>query len=323
MLMPDNEGAPMQSLLQKHFTHLLHLKTVIECGSINRAATMLHVTQPSLTRSIGRLEDVLGVALLNRTSKGVTPTNVGSILLSHIDAANSALQRGDDEITALKGANTGTIVCGAGQIATGFLMPHAINQFRNSNPRLHIRLLEDHTPRLLNKLKQGELDLVIGSRIEDEDDAGLAIETLVKEHIDVYARNKHPVFKSAPCRLEDLLGSEKWILPGPNVHMHRSVTAEFRRRSLQRPAAFVETSSLQATRWLVREGRYLAVSTSLIFAADITEGLVRAVSGDWRFPPARTVLYRRKGEPVRANVLAFIKVLKQTVRLWSDTAVRA
>lgn len=311
----------MKHRLSSHFVHLTHLSTVVDCGSINRAATLLGITQPALTRNISRLEEILDARLLLRTSKGVTPTDFARVLLTRIRAANAQLLRAEDELRELTGAVDGTIACGAGAVLTTFLIPAALHRFHKQHARVHLRLVDGHTPALLDRLRSGEVDLVVGSRIDDRDNFDLTVEPLVKERIEVYAGRGHPVLGSGKPHLADLISKWKWVLPGTDVHLHRLISAELRRLSINWPAAYVETTATQAARWLVRDAGYLTISTSLAYAADLPDRTVQPVRGDWAFPVTQTVLYRRQESPTPARVVAFVKALKQTARCWPGVSV--
>lgn len=117
-----------------------------EYGSINRAAAPLGLSQPALTRSIGRLEEIVGAKLLHRTSRGVVPTEFGKALIKHVQAIDSELHQASTTIDLLKGNIDGVITCGAGPVSMFYLLPAAVNEFRKRWPRLHFRLVEGHTP---------------------------------------------------------------------------------------------------------------------------------------------------------------------------------
>ena len=90
--------AAMQSVIDSR--KLLYLATVIEQGSLNKAAKCLDVSQPALSKSMDRLESGLGVKLLERGPAGITPTAFGELLCSHarsikdeLNFAEAQLQR--------------------------------------------------------------------------------------------------------------------------------------------------------------------------------------------------------------------------------------
>jgi DNA-binding transcriptional LysR family regulator len=308
--------ATMQNRLNKYLPSLLQFTAVVEYGSINRAAAPLGLSQPALTRSIGRLEEIIGAKLLHRTSRGVVPTELGHALIKHVQAIDSELHQASTTIDLIKGNIDGAVSCGAGPVSMFYLLPAAVNDFRKRWPRLHFRLVEGHTPALLDRLRSGEIDLVVGSKVAEDDDPDLIVENLADEEVGIFAQRHHRIFANSKCNLRDMLVHERWVLPGPWVHFNRLIDSELSRRSVERPTACIETTSSSAVRWLVQQGDYIAVSTSLVFAAELLDGSVRIAKGDWNFPLVKTVLYRRKREFSSRTVMEFAKLIKQTARSW-------
>src|SRR5437868_12996900 len=88
------------------------LVTVAEAGSVTRAAELLHLVQPAVTRQIRALERELGVVLFERTRQGMRPTDAGMILLEHARRALNELERARVEIQPTPGMVTGIVTVG-------------------------------------------------------------------------------------------------------------------------------------------------------------------------------------------------------------------
>jgi len=306
----------MNYRLSDHLVRLGHLAAIVDSGSINRAANLMGMTQPALTRSIMRLEEVLDVQLLRRTSKGVSPTEFAMVLLNRTRSVHALLARAEAEMDSLKGSLQTSIVLGSGPVTTYHILPAAVARLHKLFPDLRIQVIEGHTPALLDRLRAGEIDLVIGSRIDEKDNSDLAIDSLVREHIGVFASRSHPAAADGPHKLVDILANAKWVMPGQNIYLHRLIDAELRRRQVDWPRASVETTSIQTMRWLVREGAYLTISTSLVFATDLVDESVCAVKGDWSFPVVETVMYRGAEGPAPRVLSQLIRFLRQAVLSW-------
>ena len=94
---------------------LLQLRYFIEvcdAGSFSRAAISLNLTQPTLSRQIGLLEAELGQRLLERTGRGVIPTDSGALLILHARAMLEMAQRARDELRDQQASPTGRVVVG-------------------------------------------------------------------------------------------------------------------------------------------------------------------------------------------------------------------
>lgn len=98
-----------------------HLIAVLEHGNVLRAANAIHISQPALSKSIQNLEAELGVRLLERSPRGVSPTIYGTSLLKH---ARLLLNQGEQavaEIEAIKGGHLGHLRLGVANFAIHFL----------------------------------------------------------------------------------------------------------------------------------------------------------------------------------------------------------
>ena len=77
--------------LIRNFEDLTRLKSIVEQGSINRAADQLNISQPALNRRVGRLEQRLGLQLLEKSSRGTRPTPQGTLVLFYVQAIERQL----------------------------------------------------------------------------------------------------------------------------------------------------------------------------------------------------------------------------------------
>jgi len=134
---------------------------IAETGSFRRAAQALHIAQPALSVSIQKLEQSVGVQLLERGSKGVTLTLAGEALISdarralfHADQAREAARRvGLGEWGALRLGFVGS--------ATYALLPSRLPAFRAAFPDIQLDLREDTTARLVAMITANELDAAV------------------------------------------------------------------------------------------------------------------------------------------------------------------
>ncbi|MGF6408506.1 DNA-binding transcriptional LysR family regulator [Paraburkholderia sp. MM5482-R2] len=120
--------------------NLLQLRafvTIAEAGSLGRAAELLNLSQPALSRTIKNLEDDVGCALFERHSKHMQLTAIGSTLLPHA----SQLRR-DAEIDAMRGLARGTIRVGAVASIASLVLPKAVSHVLARWPNLRVTIIE-------------------------------------------------------------------------------------------------------------------------------------------------------------------------------------
>lgn len=303
--------------LARYMINLEHLATAVKYGSISNAANVLAITQPALTRSIMRLEDILEVKLLLRTARGVIPTQAGVALLEHIAATDAELERAAETIRILKGESEGRVSCGAGSVSAHHLLPAAVSAIRKRRKNVMVSLIEARTYELLPKLQSGDLDIVIGIEQFDAVSADFINEPLIYETIGFIVRAGHPVFNCEEHALRDVVASDKLVLPGLASSLGRALQAENKRLDCTLTQHRVETLSFSAIRHLVLQEDYVALASSLVFSAELQSQDVRILRGDWFFRPMTTSLYYRRSEIVPPLLGQFIAEIRLAAQKWT------
>jgi len=130
-------------------------------NNVTRAAARLHVSQPSVTIGIRKLEEELGVKLLDRSQKQIAPTAEGRIFLQR---AEEILARVDDstaEMNDLRLLEGGILRVGITAIMGAVLFPTAFARFQKAYPSIRITVLEEGSLSIRNRLESGDLDIGI------------------------------------------------------------------------------------------------------------------------------------------------------------------
>jgi len=149
---------------------LLHLLesfcAAAETGSLNKAAEMLHLSQPAITRQIKSLEAQLGAVLLTRTPRGVELTPAGQAVLPHARAALAAVAACRHAAAQASGAGPGRLRIAAGLIITLYTLPPVITAFRAAYPAIPVDLRPGQNRDVLNQLLEYEVDVAfLASRV--------------------------------------------------------------------------------------------------------------------------------------------------------------
>jgi LysR family transcriptional regulator of gallate degradation len=303
----------MRNVLAHNFENLLHLKAIVDAGSINRASQAIGLSQPALTRSIGRLEATLGVKLLTRVPKGVYPTEFCRMLLEHVAAADVELEHAETALRVMKARSGSQLTCGGTFVPMSYLVPLAVKGFSEAKPASHVRLVEGATDDLLRMLRLGELEVVICPKMDAQRDDDLIAEALAIERVGIFADIGNPLLNEKEHHLEDLAAKAKWIIPDRTGQLRRLLTDQFARHSVEAPKHFIESSSLAASRRLIGVTGRIAFSTSLLLAPDLLAGTTKEVHGDWQFPTTTISLFRRN-EKLSPAALLFVDCLRKAAR---------
>ena len=180
---------------------------VAELGSVQAAATDLHIAQPAVTIAVQKLQQELGIKLFNRMGRGIRITSEGEAVLQQaqlILAQVDALKQSVGERQQLLNGEL-SLSCPA-MLATYFL-PKPLGQFLSLHPQLRANINQDGTQNIRQQLLKGELDLGIVSLDEDTDHSALELAPLLKEQIVLCTRNDHPWAKKKNIQLSTLNAS--------------------------------------------------------------------------------------------------------------------
>jgi LysR family nitrogen assimilation transcriptional regulator len=189
--------------------HLHYFITVVDAGSFSRAATTIHIAQPALSRQVLELEEMLGVALLHRTARGVRPTSAGEVL--YREAANilRQMERLPDLVRSAGGDMEGTVGIGMSSTLASFLAGPLMERCRAEFPKIRLRLITADSAVLKTRLDVGQLDLAVV--FEDQPSPGYARHPLFRQRL--YLVHREPL-GDGPILL-DRFSELPLILPAP------------------------------------------------------------------------------------------------------------
>ena len=231
--------------------------TIVESGSLGRAAELLHVTQPSLSRTIKRLEEQLGAPLFERHSKGMQLTAIGEALLPHATLLQREADTAREEIDAMRGLAKGTIRVGAVASIATLVLPLAVSRVLTRWPNLRVEIIEGVWDRLADSLLKREIDLALSMAVPDTDEITAIADCCWEDTSYVVAAFDHPLRGKADLCLADTL-DQRWCLPprgtGPVEHMERVFTEH----GLGMPEVAVETRSITVLKSLVTRAGFLS-----------------------------------------------------------------
>jgi LysR family hydrogen peroxide-inducible transcriptional activator len=248
---------------------LKYLVALADTGHFGRAAERTFVSQPTLSAQLKKLEDYLGVKLVERQPKNVQLTEVGKQIVIRA-------RRMLNEMVALARDNTNPL-CGKLKIALiptigPYLLPRVMQKIRKAMPDLKLMLYEHQTENLLKRLRDGELDLgVIALPVDGE---GLESRELYKEAFMVALPNNHPLAQKQSIKVPDL--KDQTLLLLEDGHCLRDQALEVCSRvDIREPEDFRATS-LETLRQMVVAG--LGITLMPEFAVDPPFGSQRGLT---------------------------------------------
>src|SRR5262245_1174373 len=239
------------------------LMSVVDGGSMSKAAERLGTSQPAVSRAIGDLEYSLGVRLLDRSSRGVVPTPYGRALIKRGIAIFDELKQGIRDIELLADPTAGEVRIAAPMaLATGFVAA-AIDRFARQYPRIVCHLVVDRVEQTYRTLEERNVDLVIAFINAPIAEDHMEAEMLYLESQYVVAATRNPWSRRRSVRLDDLT-QEPWALPPPDSVLGAAHAHIFRTSGLDVLTATVLCTSGVARMCLVAAGRFLTIASETV-----------------------------------------------------------
>jgi LysR family hydrogen peroxide-inducible transcriptional activator len=193
-----------------NFRALQYFVKLAELKHFSKAAEACFVSQPTLSTQIRKLEEELGVSLVERAPRHIMLTPIGEDIahrarhvLRDIEHIKTAARRS-------KNPATGTIKLGLFPTLAPYLLPHVIPVIRNKFPELKLQLAEEKTEDILKMLDQGRLDA--GLLALPVDDPGLETKVLFEEPFVAAMPANHPLSDHKTICVKDLVGEELLLL---------------------------------------------------------------------------------------------------------------
>jgi LysR family hydrogen peroxide-inducible transcriptional activator len=289
---------------------LKYLVALADTGHFGKAAARSFVSQPTLSAQLKKLEDYLGVKLVERQPKNVQLTDVGKQVVVR---ARRMLEDGD-EIVALARSNTDPL---AGKLKVAliptigpYLLPRIMPKIRKALPQLGLMLYEYQTEPLLKRLRDGEIDMGIIALPVAQD--GLESEELYEEAFTVALPTNHPLCERGTIKPADLKGHTLLLLE--DGHCMRDQALEVCSRVDVREAEDYRATSLETLRQMVVAGLGITLLPELAVEAPFGSQRGLAIRQFAKPAPSRTVgAVWRKSSTRTLAVAELCKVVHATM----------
>jgi LysR family hydrogen peroxide-inducible transcriptional activator len=264
---------------------LKNLMALADTGHFGRAAQRTFVSQPTLSAQLKKLEEYLGVKLVERHPKNVQLTEVGKEVVAR---ARRMLSDGD-EIVALARNNTDPL---AGKLKVAliptigpYLLPRVMLKLRKALPQLGLMLYEYQTEELLKRLRDGDIDLGILALPVDQE--GLESRRLYREEFTVALPSDNPLAQKQTIKATDLKGQTLLLLE--DGHCLRDQALEVCSRIDVREAEDFRASSLETLRHMVVAGLGVTLMPELAVESPFGSQRGLVIRQFSKPAPARTV----------------------------------
>ncbi|MCA0043180.1 LysR substrate-binding domain-containing protein [Celeribacter litoreus] len=198
--------------------HLEAFLSVAEAGTITGAAKARNVSQPALSKTISELEAQLGTALFERTGRRAVLTPAGEAFRRHTLSSLQSLEAGVRAITGV--GQTDVVRVGVLPTVASGLFPSVALEFSELRPDARIAVITGPNRYLIDRMRSGGLDLVVGRMAPAREMAGLSFEYLYDETVILIGRAGHPGLSMTPV---EALRRYPLILPNPGSIIRQQV----------------------------------------------------------------------------------------------------
>jgi LysR family transcriptional regulator, transcription activator of glutamate synthase operon len=236
---------------------LRYLVALAEELNFTRAAAAEHVAQPALSQQIRRLEDEMGLALVERTTRHVRLTEAGELLVIRARRVLAELDAAETELQSLRGMDIGHVTIGAMHTMGPVDLSLALALFHDLHPNVGLTVREQSSEELAEMLRVDELDLAFLSVTERVESHGLGLHQLVSEELVVLLPLDHRLSGQKKVRMAELAG-EQFISFRPGARLRELLFIAGHQAGFE-PRVTLESNESQRIRRLVARGLGVAI----------------------------------------------------------------
>jgi len=252
-------------------TQMRAFLSLADAGSFVGAGAATGLSQPAIHRAVRDLEQVCGVALVDRRGRGIALSPAGLRLARGIRLARAEIAGGIAEITDQAG---GSVVIGAMPLSRAMLVPRAIAQTVAAAPHVAIHVIEGSWRELAEALRDGAIDLMIGALRPEPGPPDMVQMPLVTDRLVIVGRAGHPLAGVAAPTPEQLAGFP-WVVSHAGAPLRALWERMFGEGPL--PRAPVQCGSVMVIRGILVESDFLTLLSPQQVALEVASGVLAAI----------------------------------------------
>jgi DNA-binding transcriptional LysR family regulator len=255
--------------------HLLRLfATVAKVGSFSKAADILLLSQPSISKGVRDFELQLGCRLLDRNPRGVTPTREGLALLQHAETLFAAERAAEEELRALRNLDSGSLRIGASTTIATYFIPDYLGAFHARHPGIELQLTSANTRDIAAMMLAHEIEVgLVEGPVEDE---GLVSEPWRTDEMTLIVGPRHAFAADRAAIDPSRLADEIFIMREPGSGT-REVVAQALAQLKIDAARTLEIGSTEAIKQMVAAGLGVAIVSAAAAKDQVALGRLKRI----------------------------------------------
>lgn len=289
---------------------LEYLNAIDKYKHFSKAAEACFVSQPTLSGQIMKLEDQLGLQLIERHRRNVMLTPAGEQLVKQARQVLQAAHEFEEVARALLDPLAGDLHVGLIPTVAPYLLPHIIQNLNTKLPKINLYLHEAQTKHLLQELNDGHLDLIILPWLEEMD--RFERYDLFEEPLLLAAPHNHPLAKKSKVALEDL--NDQPILTLEDGHCLRDQALGYCFTAGAREDHRFQATSLETLRFMVASGMGITMLPQLAIQNPDQDGYIRYIPFKTPVPKRQIALLIRPNYSRMECIRAVVASIRQSVQ---------
>ncbi|SEK17348.1 MULTISPECIES: LysR substrate-binding domain-containing protein [unclassified Variovorax] len=309
-------SSPANSSAFSRAVQLRHLRCFVAVAQerhLGRAASRLSLSQPAVSKTLGELEEMAKSQLIRRTIEGrrgmLGLTDAGERLLSHSIAVLDAVGAGGEALSTSSPSAADSLRLGVLTCLCAGAMPRSLSRLLEQRPALQVTVETGSNLSLMDALRAGSLDVVLGRMSDPKLMQGLSFELLGIETLAWAVRPGHAFCGSTPP-LQTLLDQTVILHPPGTVPRQRADTL-FAARALAAPARIVETSDFTLARAMVLRSDAVWIAPRYAVEEDFSQGSLVQLSVDAAGTDEPVGIFRKVGKPNLSSVEHLAQLLRE------------
>jgi DNA-binding transcriptional LysR family regulator len=275
---------------------------VVQEGSFSRAAQKLHRSQPAISQTIRKLEEGLGEALLDRSSRDGTLTDAGQVIYEYAQKLINLRTEAEGALTELRELHHGKLNVAANEFTCLYLLP-VLDEFRRLYPTIKITVLRSLASRIPDELLNHNAELgVISFRPNSPDLQSICV---YSDQLTFIVHRKHPLSGQARVRIQQL-GAESFIAHHVQSPYRLKVIEAFRRSKTPLNMT-VELPTIESIKKFVAMGNGVALLPRISVQEELGSKLVSVPVPELQFERKLRIVYRKRSNLSHA-ARAFLKI---------------
>jgi LysR family hydrogen peroxide-inducible transcriptional activator len=288
---------------------LRYFVAVADTGNFSRAAERCHVSQPSLSQQIIKLEGEIGQPLFDRAGRRVLLTEAGRLLLDHARSALMTLENAARRIEDLQTTMRGRLSVGVIPTVAPYLLPAVVKEFLADFPQIELTIQEDYTGRLLAGLSEGAIDVAIAAAPVSGEH--LTSEIMGKDPLLLALPRKHRLVKARTVKWEEVK-KEPFVLINEMHCLGDQIQSICRGRGFQ-PKVLCRGSQIATVQELVGLGQGISLLPQMARDTGMASNVAYREIRDSAL--VRTILAVRHGQRYELpQTRQFIRIVKSHLK---------